>query len=359
MKDIFLNYLLSNMTLSKKIAQMIIIDSQNKTELTTPLEQLLTNYQFGGFILFENNISQDYNHTKAFIKDIKDASQNPFIAIDEEGGKVKRISPHFGINNIPSMLELANDNDPITLYQTGIYIGYYLNELGINMNLAPVLDILSNPNNFLIGSRAFGNEPKTVSMMSLALAAGLKHHRIIGVGKHYPGHGDTEIDSHQSIPIINKNYQELLNNELIPFIDHIKQKIPAILVGHLALPKINNSYIPATMSEILIKDILRKELNYNGLIITDSLKMKSITDNYTEKDIYINTIKSNNDILLMPNDPIKALNNIYSAVNNGIIPIEQIDQSVLRILRTKLDYHLLDQEYNNFKKNIKIKKLNP
>ena len=191
--------------------------------------------------------------------------------------------------------------------------------------------------------------------MAFAYADGLLESGIIAVGKHFPGHGDTTKDSHEELPVINKDLDELKSLELIPFVEAVNRKLPALMVAHIAVPKITKEIVPATLSGVMVNDLLRKDLGYEGLIIPDSLKMKALTNYFTYDQIYLNCIEAGNDLLLMPHDINSSYSIIYQNIDNGTIPINRIDASVYRILSTKFEFGLLDDEYSYYLNNYKKK----
>lgn len=353
MKEEFLKYKLNNMTLSDKIGQLFMIDYRNTLEMNTSLEKVLEKYNPGGFIIFKSNIS-NYNQTKRLINDIKEICNIPIIiSVDQEGGRVQRLNERLNIQKYPPMLEIGNTNNETISYELGIKMGNELKNIGIDMNMAPVLDIYSNPRNTVISNRSFGTTSTTVSKMALAYAEGLKESNIIAIGKHFPGHGDTLRDSHINLPTIDKNIEELNNLEFKPFKEAIKRNIPGLMVAHIAIPNITKDNTPASLSKIMINNILRNSLNYKGLVITDSLKMKALSNYYTNQEIYSKCIEADNDILLMPNNIEEAYKTIYNKIDKGLILNERIDKSVYRILNTKYDYGLFDKDFNQYKKRIK------
>lgn len=337
--------IVNSMTIDEKIGQLFIIH-YNKPEITEEFKHILETVKPGGFTLFNENI-KTYEQTTKLIKDINSTAKNPmFISIDQEGGRVQRLKSMPGMNiiNIPSMSKIGESNDENQAYNTGITIANDLKKFSINMNFAPVIDIYLNPKNTVIGDRSFGNNAKTVSKMGLSLANALKNNNIIPVYKHFPGHGNTEKDSHVEIPIITKTKEELYQDELIPFKNAISNNADIIMVGHLALPKITNDYTPASLSKQVVTDLLKNELGYKNLIITDALNMKAITNNYSEKQIYELAINAGVDILLMPNDPILAFNSIKKSLEEGTINETTITKSVEKIIALKLKYNIIDKE---------------
>ena len=278
MKEEFLSYKLSNMTLSEKIGQMIMIDYRDTIEMNVDLEKILSKYGPGGFILFKSNIA-DYKQTQKLLLDIKSIGDIPaMISVDQEGGRVQRLDERVGFENYPPMAEIGKTLDERIAFELGVKMGGELKNIGVDMDMAPVLDVFSNPQNKVIANRAFGTNSDVVKKMALAYADGLSSKKIIPVGKHFPGHGDTAKDSHIDLPIINKDLEELKGLELIPFIEAVRKKLPGLMVAHIAVPKVTLSNTPSSLSKIMIGDLLRKDMGYDGLIMPDSLKMKALSN---------------------------------------------------------------------------------
>ena len=342
-KEEWIDDTLDNLSLEEKIGQMLMV-SDYSTSMTDELLANFNEVKPGGFILFGENI-KSYEQTTSLIKDIKNTSNIPlFISIDQEGGRVQRIKklPDATVSIIPPMYNLGLTNDTNLAYEVGKVIGEELRVFDINMDFAPVLDIYSNPKNTVIGNRSFGTTAEIVSNMGISLAKGLENTGIIPVYKHFPGHGDTLEDSHTTLPIINKTKEELMDMELKPFIEAIENDAKIIMVSHLAVPKITGNNTPATLSKEIITDLLKEELGFDGIVITDALNMKALTNKYTEEEIYINAINAGVDILLMPDFDIETINIIKQAITSAEISEEQIDKSVSKILDLK--YDLLEEE---------------
>ena len=346
-KSIWVNDTISNMSLDEKIGQMLFVYDYS-TSMNEELENKLTTVKPGGFILFSENI-ESYKQMTKLIADIKKTNDIPlFIGIDEEGGRVKRIKnlPDKKVTMIPAMYQLGLTKDTALAYDVGTVVGEELRAFGINLNFAPVLDIYSNKDNTVIGNRAFSSTASIVSTMALSYSKGLKSTGIIPVYKHFPGHGDTKEDSHYTLPVIYKTKEELLNLELIPFIDAIEDDAQIIMIGHLSLPEITNEDTPATLSKTIVTDLLKEELNYDGLIITDGLNMKALTNVYTEKEKYIKALQAGIDILLMPTFDINTINIIKNAISDGEISEDQINESVTKILELKYEYLFQENKYD-------------
>ena len=338
---------LSNMTLDEKIGQMLIIFYRNDKYDST-LESSLKTVKPGGFILFKENFS-NYNDSLELIKKIKESSDIPmFISIDQEGGKVQRLIEleDKEITRIPAMYYVGEANDTKLTKDVGKVIGEELRVFGINMDFAPVMDIYENKDNVVIGKRSFGTDYKTVSKHALALGEGLKETGIIPVYKHFPGHGNTSEDSHYYLPVVKKTKEELLKDDLLPFMDAIKNNEDIIMIGHLAVPDITGDNTPASLSRELITDLLKKELGFKGLVVTDALNMGAISNNYTWEEIYVKAVNAGVDILLMPPSSKDALKTIRQAVDKGLISESTINESVRKILTLK--YSKIDKDYDNY-----------
>ncbi|MDE6285226.1 MAG: glycoside hydrolase family 3 protein [Bacilli bacterium] len=328
---------LNTMSLEEKIAQMIIISFDGKTMNTTLQNKLA--YNPGGVILFSGNIS-DYNNTTKLISDMQANVDIPlFISIDQEGGRVQRIKNISGktMTIVPPMWGIGATNDYSRAYQTGRTLGQELKQFGINMDFAPVIDVVPDVSAGVIKDRSFGSDPYLVAKMGTSLARGLTETGVTPVYKHFPGHGATITDSHVALPIVNKTKEELLNSDLVPFKEAISANAKVIMIGHLAVPNITGSNIPASLSKDIITGLLKNELGYNGLVITDALNMKAITDNYSEKNIYELAINAGVNILLMPKSLESAINSIKQSVNEGKISEQQINTSVRKILELKMN----------------------
>ena len=346
-KDLWVEEQLKNMSLDEKIGQMLIVADSTLTADEKLLENL-KQVKPGGFILFSDNF-ESYKQTIKLIEDISSTNEIPlFISIDQEGGRVQRLKELNDslVTEIPAMYQLGLTEDQDLAYEVGKVVGEELRTLNINMDFAPVLDIYSNPQNSIIGDRAFGTTAKLVTDMALSFSQGLESTGVIAVYKHFPGHGDTTEDSHKTLPIINKSKDELLDLELIPFINAIENGADVIMVGHLAVPRITGNNTPASLSKKIINDLLREELGFNGLVITDALNMDALTEEYTEEEIYINAINAGVDILLMPDFDFDTIKMISDAVTEGIIMEEEIEDSAEKILALKFDKLFTENTYS-------------
>lgn len=348
-----IDIMLENMSIEEKIAQMLIIE-YDSDYVDDNLKSFLNSTPPGGFILMKENITT-FDKTRQFVSDLKENSRIPLIiSIDEEGGSVQRLKylMDFKVSDIPFMYSVGLTNNYDLAYNIGKIIAEEVRTIGVNVDFAPVIDIYSNPNNTVIGKRSFGSDAEIVSNMAVHFTKGLEDNGVIGVYKHFPGHGDTDIDSHEALPIINKNLDDLKAFELVPFESAVKAGAKMIMVGHIAIPEVTHDNTPASLSKEVI-DILKDDLNYNGLIVTDALNMGAISDNYSNEEAYIKAIEAGNDLLLIPSDGINTINIIKDKVS-----LDRINESAYKILKFKYDYldkdNFLDKSYLGSEEHTKI-----
>lgn len=345
---------LKEMTLDQKIAQMLVIDHRD-TKTYDELYREFRNYMPGGFILFKENMDT-YLKTKSLIENLKGYNDIPLIiGMDQEGGLVQRLKyiKDVQVTDVPYMYYLGQTNDESLAYDVGRVMAEELRTIGVNVVFSPDIDVYSNPDNTVIGKRSFGSDYLLVSKMANSLARGLEDTGVIPTYKHFPGHGDTATDSHKDLPIINKSYAELQNLELQTFKRAIDNNAKLIMVGHIALPEVTGDNTPASLSKVLITDILKNEMNYEGLVITDALNMKALTNSYTAEEIVIKAVEAGVDILLMPGDVKSTIDYVKNNISE-----ERIEESVKKILIFKYkylsNYELLDREYLGSKEHKEI-----
>jgi beta-N-acetylhexosaminidase len=335
---------IKEMTLDEKIGQMIIAGIDGY-EMNENEKGLIQNYHIGGFILFGRNIEspeqlRELNNT---IKSANSESRIPLIlSVDEEGGRISRIPK--AIKNLPTNKVIGKINNEEFSYEIGLLLAEKVKAFGFNMNFAPVLDINSNPKNPVIGDRAFGSKPEVVRDLGVQTMMGIKSAGVVPVVKHFPGHGDTSVDSHVGLPSVDHDLERLNSFELIPFEKAINIGAECVMVAHILLPKIDADN-PASLSSAVITNILRKQLNFGGVVITDDMTMGAITKNYDLASAAVQAVKAGNDIILVAHkyeNVLFTFHTLNKAVLDGIIEEERIDQSVYRILKLKQDYHLQD-----------------
>ena len=381
--------IVSNMSMDEKISQMIIPavrtwNGANMTDLNADpaLKEVLSRHQYGGIILFGTNITGTEQVTR-LICDLQDNNmQNNdasahipyFMPVDEEGGKVIRMNT--GTRMTGNMAIGATDNSTRNAEETGKVIGKELSAVGFNTDFAPDIDVNNNPANPVIGTRSFSDDPELVSKLGASYSKGLSGSNIIATYKHYPGHGNTETDSHIGTPSVKKSYDELLKTELMPFKAAVQNGADMIMTAHITYPLIDDEvvfgdgktkgYYPATMSKKMITDILRGNFGYNGVVVTDSLEMEAIrtaglvpgAQNSAEYSINIaeEVINAGVDMLLIPRDLNgpdaasfydKYILGIAAKVEAGEISAARIDESVKRSLKLKIEYGIFDATGNN------------
>lgn len=345
--DSFINTIMADMTLEEKVAQMFMITPESLTGVGTVIaagettREAINQYPVGGLIYFSQNF-QTSEQTKTMLTNVQQYSQERiglpmFINVDEEGGLVTRFGNNssFSFEKIENMRTIGDSGDTENAYDVGVKIGRFLSDLGFNMDNAPVADVLSNEANTVIGNRSFGTNSKIVSEMALAELNGLANQDIIGVYKHFPGHGATEADTHEGYAYTNATLEEMMQNDLIPFIDGVKNGIDVIMVSHIACPNVTADDTPASLSSVMITEVLKNKLDFEGIIITDSLSMGAIVNQYSSAEAAIKAVDAGADILLMPADFQAAYNGLIEAVQNGTISEDRIDASVRKIIALK------------------------
>lgn len=339
--------ILSSLTLRQKVGQLFIIRpdaletseiSDGVTELSDGMADMLEKYPVGGVAMFGKNITSPEQIT-SFNKALQDASEIPLIvSVDEEGGLVARLanSPAFDLPVFESAGSIGAEGDVDVVFSMGEEIGSYLKKYGFNMDFAPVADVNTNPENPVIGTRAFSPKADVAAEMAAAMADGLRSTGITPVFKHFPGHGDTAEDSHLGIAVSHKTKSEMEQCEWLPFEEAVEGD--CIMVGHIAVPEVTGDSTPSTMSYEVVTEILKNQLDFSGLIITDSLEMKAVTDSYGAGGAAKTAFLAGCDILLMPENLEEAFGAVMSAVEDGEISEERLDDSVRRILIQKLKY---------------------
>lgn len=332
------------MTLEEKIGQLLIVGFDG-ISIDDNIKELIESYKVGGFILFSRNIV-DKNQTLKLLNDLKASNSKNniplFLSIDEEGGIVSRLSKIY--NKLPEAVKLGQKNNKDLSFQYGELLGLRLKSLGFNLDFAPVLDINSNPKNPVIGSRAFGSNADVVINNGIEVMKGINSTNVISAVKHFPGHGDTSVDSHIQLPLVEKSLEELENLELLPFKKAIEEDVDMIMVAHILFSALDLDY-PSTMSYKIMTELLREKLGFNGVVISDDMTMGAIINNYTLEEGVIRFLESGGDIALIchgKENPILVINKIKESIDNGIITLEELDEKVYRVLKLKDRYSLND-----------------
>lgn len=340
---------LDSMTIEEKVAQLFIVlpealtgSADNVTEADDALRDAIEAIPVGGFLYLSGNL-QSENQVKDMLSQTQSFSMKRlglpvFLCVDEEGGSVARISGRglFEVPDIGDMAEVGKTENLDTAYETGSQIGDYLSRLGFNLDFAPVADVWSNPDNTVVKRRSFGTDPEQVSAMALAVAKGLQDQGILSVYKHFPGHGATTGDTHDGYAYTEKTIDDLEDCELIPFQDGIEEGIPVIMVGHFSLPQVTGDSMPASLSPAVIQGLLREQMGFDGIVVTDALNMGAVAQQYSSAEAAVRALQAGNDMILMPADFQEAYQGVLDAVAQGELSEERINESVRRILRVKL-----------------------
>ncbi|OAS18888.1 beta-N-acetylhexosaminidase [Paenibacillus oryzisoli] len=333
------------MTLDEKLGQLIIAGIDEYT-INEQSRKLIAIYHVGGIILYKPNV-KDTSQLVSLVNDLKEANganKLPlWLGVDEEGGRVTRLPDE--ISKTPTSQTIGKSGKTELAHTIGQLLGKELNAYGLNMDFAPDLDINSNPKNPVIGDRSFGANAALVSSFGIPMMNGIQEMKVVPVVKHFPGHGDTSVDSHIGLPIVQNDLDRLRKLELIPFADAIKHQADAIMVAHILLPKIDVKY-PASMSKTIMTDLLRKELGFKGLIMTDDMTMGAIAENYEMGEAAVKSVLAGSNVVMVGHDPQKAIAVIQAlrnAVQEGRIPMDTIDQSVEQVYKLKMKYKLQDQ----------------
>lgn len=335
------------MTTEEKVAQLFMITPEALTGYSTVTaasdvsRQALQQYPVGGLILFSKNIvdpAQLSEMTGNLQKYAAEISEVPlFLGIDEEGGQVARIAgnSNFDVPKIGDMREIGNSGDTEKAHEAGTAIGKYLSSYGLNLDFAPVADVLTNPSNPILQRRSFGEDAQMVSVMNQAFIEGLHENKVYGCLKHFPGHGGTGGDTHEGYAYTERTREEIEQTELLPFREGIEDGISFIMVSHIGVESITGDNTPASLSKAVITDLLRKEMGYEGIVITDAMNMGAITQDYNSATAAVKAISAGADVVLMPVDFQSAYKGVLDAVASGEISRERLDESLRRILKVK------------------------
>ena len=353
--------MLKKMTLREKVGQMFFVRIESldpsiewttyddlanlkNQEITMKMRKVNHDYPVGGIILYAWNI-EDETQLASIIKQVRSLNGSPLLCIDEEGGRVSRIAnnPNFHVKKYESMAAIGATGDPKNAYECGNTIGTYLKHYDFDIDFAPVADVNTNPDNIIIGPRAFSNDPAVAAPMVTNYLQGLKDAGITGCIKHFPGHGDTTNDTHSGYVQSLKTWDEMNQCEMVTFRAGIQWGCQLIMTAHIAVPNVTGTNIPSTLSPVVLQDKLRGELGYQNIIITDGMEMGAITMHYTSGEAAVGSIKAGVDIVLGPRDFTEAFDAVIAAVNNGTLTEERINQSVRRILTLRLAMKRLPQ----------------
>ena len=364
----------NHMTLNEKVGQMLVVDlyslndskaAMKNKKLTSRLKKQLKRYPVGGIVLYSRDI-KTIKQTKRLISELqKQSKASLFVCVDEEGGRVSRVASNSAMKatQFPSMFEVGLTKDSKEAYKVGTTIGEELKELGFNVNFAPVADVMEDSTGLLssirklsnvennvmlnkllqeeIGDRSFGTNAELVGDMVSQEVKGMQQQGICATLKHFPGQGAATSDTHVSVANVEKTIEQLRNCDFTPFSEGIEAGAQLVMMSHESLSGITGETEPACMSRLVVNDILREELGFRGIVITDAMNMKSITKQYSSKEAAVACVQAGVDIILMPEDIEEAYNGIIDAVYDGTITEEQINKSVKRIIKCKIKNKIL------------------
>lgn len=347
---------LKKMSLEEKVGQIFIVNFEllddgkgnyyEHRKITKRMKENISKYHVGGVVFFSRNIEKR-KQTIKFITKLQENTQIPlFITVDEEGGDVARIGSNTNMRTttFPTMESIGKEKDGAYAYDMGATIAREIRELGFNVDFAPVADVRTSELNTEIGSRSFGADPDLVADMASNVVKGLQDGGISATLKHFPGHGDAKEDSHEGSVNVDNSISRMRKVDFVPFQKGIKAGADFIMVSHISVSRVTESTTPASLSSLIMQDILREEMNFNGVIITDAMDMQAITDKYTCEKATLQSFKAGADIILMPENLEVAYNTILNAVKSGEMKESRLNESVKRILTVKYKRGILVEE---------------
>lgn len=340
--------IVNSMSLEEKVAQLFLVQPEAIVDIGTATaagdatKQAINKTPVGGFVYFSDNL-QSEQQVQDMLRNVQKYSEDriglpAFLSVDEEGGTVARVAStgRFDVTDVGDMAKIGASGDVQQAKQAGETIGSYLSELGFNLDFAPDADVLTNPDNTVVKKRSFGSDPRVVSDMSLAVAQGLAQHQVYSVYKHFPGHGATAGDTHQGYAYTDKTLDELKQSELIPFENAIQNNAEFIMAAHISAPRVTGDDTPASLSKTMITDILRGQMGYDGIVVTDAMNMGAVTEQYTSAQAAVKALQAGADLVLMPEDFQEAYQGVLDAVKDGTLTEQRINESVTRIVKVKV-----------------------
>lgn len=340
--------IVDSMSLEEKVAQLFLVQPEAIVDIGTATaagdatKQAINKTPIGGFVYFSDNL-QSEQQVQDMLRNVQKYSEDriglpAFLSVDEEGGTVARVAStgRFDVTDVGDMAKIGASGDVQQARRAGETIGSYLSELRFNLDFAPDADVLTNPDNTVVEKRSFGSDPRVVSDMSLAVAQGLAQHQVYSVYKHFPGHGATAGDTHQSYAYTDKTLDELKQSELIPFENAIQNNAAFIMAAHISAPRVTGDDTPASLSKTMITDILRGQMGYDGIVVTDAMNMGAVTEQYTSAQAAVKALQAGADLVLMPEDFQEAYQGVLDAVKDGTLTEQRINESVTRIVKVKV-----------------------
>ena len=324
--------ILSEMNDEEKIAQLLMVAAYSNKDASHKqyVSELIKKYKIGGLMFLQGGPVRQAKLTNYY----QSISKTPLmIAIDAEWGVAMRLDSCL---SFPWQMTLGAISDEHLIYDMGVEIARQCKLLGIHINFAPVVDVNSNPNNPIINNRSFGENAIKVGELSIAYMKGMQDNNVLACAKHFPGHGDTDDDSHKTLPVVEKNKDELANVELLPYKMLIENGLGSVMTAHLHIPSLDNTKdLAVSLSKKVVDGLLKEEMGFNGLAITDALNMKGVSQFYKPGEVDVMALLAGNDILLFAEDVPKAIENIKLAIKQNKISQEEIDARCLKVLMAK------------------------
>lgn len=333
---------ISEMPIEDKVAGLFVVTPEAITGVTTAIQagdgtqEALSQYAVGGLIYFDKNISDKEQITEMLANTTSMSKYPVFLAVDEEGGSVSRVAnSDIEVIQVDDMATIGASGDTAQAYESGVTIGAYLKEIGFNVDFAPVADVVADGGSDILKDRSFGSDAQVVGDMVANIVEGIEGTGVSSCLKHFPGIGSASEDTHDGRAEITKTLDEMRNTDFIPFQAGIEAGADFVMVSHVTASAVDEDGVPSSLSKTVITDILRDELGFDGVIITDALNMTAITDYYTSQEAAVKAIEAGADMLLMPEDFNAAYDALLAAVQDGTISEERIDESLRRIYRIK------------------------
>ena len=328
---------LSGMTLEQKVAQLIMIEaySNRGPEHKAEISSIIEKYGIGGIMFKQGGPVVQAQLTNHF----QSISTVPMlIALDAEWGLSMRLDSTFSFPWMMTQGAVTNDS---TTYAFGAELAAHCRRIGVNVNFAPDADVNSNPNNPIINTRSFGENREVVARKSIMYMKGMQDNGVLACAKHFPGHGDTDKDSHKTLPTILKTKEEMDSIELYPFRALIDSGVGSVMIAHLNIPAYGTTNTRASsLTKSVVTDLLQEQMNFDGLIFTDGLNMKAVSQHYGPGQLEVEALRAGNDVLLLPADVEATINAVVLAVNKGLLTVERIERSVRKVLKAKYELGL-------------------
>ncbi len=343
---------ISSLSVEEKVGQMLMVSIPGKS-INKAASDIIDDIRPGGVILFGYNVSS-MEGVKQYIKDLQNQSAAAkslplFVSMDQEGGRVVRLKD--GVTQFPGNMAAGVSGDAELVYSWGRILGTELGMCGVNMNLAPDVDVNNNPANPVINTRSFGSDPVLVSKLGAAYIRGLQESGCAAVAKHFPGHGDTDTDSHRSLPVVRHRMERLEQVELMPFRKAVESGVDCVMTAHIAFPEIVGSMDSATISPFFLTEVLRKRMNFRGIVMTDDMEMNAVSKRIDIGEAAMRSVEAGADIVLISSygkNIRKIRDALMNAYRAGRLTEMRINESVKRVMSLKLTRGIMKRNGREF-----------